>query len=140
MLFLPTTADTMVNDHFLHLTNGVEIRHALIWERTRCCLSQDTALRVSANLMLAGMVLAMGFRLEHIVGVFDHRMRRFCRRIGWSLTITVSQRDSADTNCVGPWAIDDWVRSAPLQRYVLSANSSGACLNASSEMEFFAAA
>jgi len=37
--FLPTTGQTMVNDHFLDLTDGVRIESPLIWECTRFCIS-----------------------------------------------------------------------------------------------------
>ena len=52
MRFLPTVAETMVNDHFTHLTDGVEIRHPMIWECTRFCLAKGAETRVSAALML----------------------------------------------------------------------------------------
>jgi len=41
MRFLPTTGRTMVNEHFLHLTEGVRIASPLIWECTRLCLARD---------------------------------------------------------------------------------------------------
>ena len=40
MRLLPTVGRTMVNDHFIHLTDGVRIESPLIWECTRFCLSR----------------------------------------------------------------------------------------------------
>ncbi len=75
MRFLPTVGQTMVNDHFSHLTDGVHIESPLIWECTRFCLAPGAERRVSAGLVLgAGEVMA-NFHLKHFVGVFDR---------GWS--------------------------------------------------------
>ena len=55
MRFLPTTGDTMVNDHFCHLTGGVRIASPLIWECTRFCLAPEAPTGgSSAALMLGG--------------------------------------------------------------------------------------
>jgi len=54
--FLPTTGQTMVNDHFLDLTDGVRIESPLIWECTRFCVSPraetSEAGRIAASLMI----------------------------------------------------------------------------------------
>lgn len=81
MRFLPTTGDTMVNDHFQHLA-GAEIRSPLIWECTRFCLVPGAEPRIAAALMVACGELMRGFSLNHMVGVFDARMVRIYGRIG----------------------------------------------------------
>jgi len=87
MRFLPTTGRTMVNEHFLHLTDGVAIQSPFIWECTRFCLAPTAESRVAAALMLAGGELMRAFHLSHFVGVFDARndgrafIGRFLRRI-----------------------------------------------------------
>ena len=104
MRFLPTTGDTMVNDHFTHLTDGVEIRHPMIWECTRFCLSSKAESRVSAALMLGGLEVGLGFYLTDAIGVFDARMERIYRRLGWSPTILGTSGDGRDAISVGLWA------------------------------------
>jgi len=103
MRFLPTTGDTMVNDHFKHLTDDVEIRHPMIWECTRFCLSSNAEARVSAALMLGGLEVGLGFSLTDAVGVFDARMERIYRRLGWSPTILGTCGGGKDATSVGLW-------------------------------------
>ena len=91
MRFLPTVGRTMVNDHFIHLTDGVRIESPLIWECTRFCLARDTAPGTAAALMLAGGEILRGFGVEHYVGVFDARMVRIYRLIGASPEILGSR-------------------------------------------------
>ena len=81
--FLPTTGPCMVNDHFRDLTDGVRIESPLIWECTRFCLAPKAEARVSAALMLGGMEAGRASFLTHAVGVFDARMVRIYRRLGW---------------------------------------------------------
>ncbi|NNK77426.1 MAG: autoinducer synthase [Litoreibacter sp.] len=82
MRFLPTTGQTMVNDHFLHLTDGVRIESPLIWECTRFCLAPDADRRVTAALVLGAGEVMQNFSLSHFVGVFDPRMERIYRMLG----------------------------------------------------------
>ena len=82
MRLLPTTGPCMVNDHFLHLTDGVRIQSPVIWECTRFCLARDAEPRTAAALMLGGGEVMTGFGVEHYVGVFDARMVRIYRLIG----------------------------------------------------------
>lgn len=79
---MPTVGKTMVNDHFLHLTDGVRIESPLIWECTRFCLAKGALPGVAAALMLAGGEVMKEFGIEHFVGVIFAHMVRVFRRIG----------------------------------------------------------
>ena len=105
MRFLPTIGQTMVNDHFTYLTDGVHISSPLIWECTRFCISPDAdnAGKTAARLMLAGCEMGLRFGLEHSVGVFDARMVRIYRRIGWSPEIIGSAGTGRAEISVGLW-------------------------------------
>ena len=120
MRFLPTTGQTMVNDHFRHLSDGVEIRHPFIWECTRFCLSQEAQSRVSAALMLGGMEVGLNNYLTDSVGVFDARMTRIYRRLGWSPTVLGTDGNGRDAISVGLWAYDRTIRPNLLRRAGLS--------------------
>lgn len=104
MRFLPTTGDTMVNDHFAHLTDGVRIESPFIWECTRFCLAPNAAAKVSAALMLGGAEIGAHFELTDAVGVFDARMVRIYGRLGWSPTILGTSGTGRGAVSVGLWA------------------------------------
>ena len=116
MRFLPTTGQTMAEDHFLHLSDGVAIKSPLIWECTRFCLSPDAGPRVSAALMLGGMELGLGAYLSHAIGVFDARMVRIYRRLGWGPTILGTDGQGRDAVSVGLWAFEPALRPRLLAR------------------------
>ncbi|MXQ09647.1 autoinducer synthase [Alphaproteobacteria bacterium GH1-50] len=116
MRFLPTTGPNMAEDHFLHLSDGVAIKSPLIWECTRFCLSPDAAPRVSAALMLGGMELGLGAHLSHAIGVFDARMVRIYRRLGWGPTILGTDGQGREAISVGLWAFDPALRPQLLAR------------------------
>ena len=120
MRFLPTVADTMVNDHFRHLA-GAEIRTPLIWECTRFCLSPDAEPRVSSALMLAALEVGLNFHLTDLVGVFDARMVRVYRRLGWEPTVLGSEGSGRAAISVGLWACTHDVRPVLLDRAGISA-------------------
>lgn len=110
MRVLPTIGQTMVNDHFLHLMDGVRVESPLIWECTRFCLSpklRQNAGQVAASLMLAGCELGLRFGLEHSVGVFDARMVRIYRRIGWEPDVLGTTTHEGERISVGLWPIDE---------------------------------
>lgn len=124
MRFLPTTGDTMINDHFLALTDGVRIMSPFIWECTRFCLAPDAGPRVSAALMLGGMELGLGNCLSHAVGVFDARMIRVYRRLGWGPIILGTEGQGRDAISVGLWAFEAEVRPRLLARAGISSEVS----------------
>jgi acyl homoserine lactone synthase len=117
--FLPTTGATMVNDHFLHLTQGVRIASPYIWECTRFCLAPGAEGRVSAALMLGGLDLGQRFGLSHAVGVFDARMVRVYRALGWSPAVMGTEGDVS----VGLWAFEPERRSALLRKAGVAAEA-----------------
>lgn len=104
MRLLPTVGRTMVNDHFVHLTDGVRIQSPLIWECTRFCLARGAKPGVAAALMLAGGEVMQEFGVEHYVGVFDARMVRIYRRIGSSPDVLGRQGEGREQISVGLWA------------------------------------
>jgi acyl homoserine lactone synthase len=104
MRFLPTTGQTMINDHFTHLTDGVSIASPLIWECTRFCLSPEAEPLVAAALMMGGCEMGMRFGLTHAVGIFDARMVHIYRRLGWTPEILGTSGSGRDAVSTGLWA------------------------------------
>lgn len=110
MRVLPTTARCMTNDHFLHLTDGVRIESPLTWECTRFCLSprhSGDAQEIAASLMLAGCAMGLRFGLESSVGVFDPRMVRIYRRIGWEPEVLGTSGEGDARISIGLWHITE---------------------------------
>lgn len=108
MRFLPTLGRTMVNEHFLHVTDGVRIESPLIWECTRFCLGPGADRRTAARLLAAGGKLMRACGVEHFVGVFDPRMERIYRLIGASPTVIGRKcTDGQGEIKVGLWSFDD---------------------------------
>ncbi|MHA6344978.1 acyl-homoserine-lactone synthase [Roseivivax sp. CAU 1761] len=110
MRFLPTTGQTMVNDHFGALAGG-GIRSPLIWECTRFCLARDTDPGCAAALMLAGGEILEGFGLTHLVGVFDARMVRIYRRIGAAPEVIGQSGSGRAAVALGLWSLAAPVRA-----------------------------
>lgn len=106
MRILPTTGPTMINDHFLHLTDGVAIQSPFIWECTRFCLSPKADGRVAGALMLAGAEFGLSSGLSHSVGVFDARMTLVYRRLGWIPEILGQEGEGRSAVAVGLWSMD----------------------------------
>lgn len=105
MRVLPTTGPCLANDHFADIAGG-RIVSPLIWESTRFCLSPRTthdAARVSAALMLAGCEIGLNFGLRHAIGVFDARMVRIYRHLGWAPEILGTTGSGAQAVSVGLW-------------------------------------
>ena len=124
MRFLPTTGRTMVEDHFPHLTDGVAIKSPFIWECTRFCLAPDAESQVSAALMLGGMELGLGAFLSHAIGVFDARMIRVYRRLGWGPTILGAEGVGRDAVSVGLWAFEEELRPRLLEKAGVTSDQS----------------
>ncbi len=114
MRVLPTVGRTMVNEHFAHLSDGVAIASPLIWECTRFCISPDAedGRKVAGALMLAGCELGLRFGLTDSVGVFDNRMIRIYRNIGWEPTVTGTEGTGKDAISVGLWPITPECRAS----------------------------
>ena len=121
---LPTTGDTMLSDHFLNLTEGVRIQSPLIWECTRFCIAPESEARVSAALMLGVLEIGLGSYLSHVAGVFDARMIRIYRRIGWGPTILGTSGTGRDAISVGLWPCEEEYRARLLSKAGVSSEIS----------------
>ncbi len=111
MRFRPTTIPTMVNEHFAFLNEDRPVVSPVIWECTRFCLAPDAETRVSSALMLAGSELGLGHGLSHAVGVFDRRMIRVYRRLGWGPILLGTQGEGADQVSLGLWEFSEAVHT-----------------------------
>lgn len=109
--FLPTTGQTMTADHFLDLTDGVHIESPLIWECTRFCVSpRATATQagnIAASLLIGACNMGLNFGATDSIGVFDPRMVRIYRRIGWEPTVLGSKGEGREKISVGIWELTD---------------------------------
>jgi acyl homoserine lactone synthase len=117
---LPTTGRTMTNEHFVHLTGGVKIQSPLIWEVTRFCLAPGSGPGVAASLMLAGAEFCLRFGIPQVLGVFDARMVRIYKRIGFSPDVLGTQGDGRDAISIGLWSMSEEARGAVAARCGLS--------------------
>lgn len=134
MRVLPTVGRTMVNDHFLDLTGGVRIVSPLIWECTRFCLSPAASAdgaRVAGGVMLAGHELGLRFGLVSSVGVFDARMVRIYRSIGWAPEVIGCAGTGRDRICAGLWPFSAAIRTDIAARAGLAEDLGAAWFDAS---------
>lgn len=104
MRFMPTTDRTMVNEHFAHLIGGGTLESPLIWECTRFCLAKGAPSHVAAALMLGGGEIMRQYGVRYFVGVFDARMVRIYRRIGWPPEVLGSAGEGRERISVGLWS------------------------------------
>ena len=113
MRVLPTNGKIMVNDHFSDVI-GHKVQSEHIWEATRFCLSpnlNDNVVQVSAALILAGCQIGLRQNLESMIAIFDPRMVRVYRRLGWSLKILGSIGAGRNRICAGTWTFDHEIQA-----------------------------
>ena len=116
MRFLPTVGRTMVNEHFLFLTDNVRIESPLIWECTRFCLSPNADRRVTAGLVIAADDLMGQFALTSFVGVFVARMVRIYKTLGVNLEQLGTSGSDQDQISVGLLHLNPERRAKVLSR------------------------
>ncbi|MEM9427306.1 MAG: acyl-homoserine-lactone synthase [Pseudomonadota bacterium] len=121
---LPTTSNTMLNDHFGHLTDGARIASPLIWECTRFCLSSGAPARLSSALMLGVLEVGLNTGLTHVAGVFDARMIRIYARVGWGPTVLGTEGQGRDAISAGLWPCEVPYRARLLSRVGVSSELS----------------
>ena len=126
MRLLPTVGRTMVNDHFLHLTDGVKIESPLIWECTRLCISPTSDSRVTAALVVAAGEIMSEFSIEHLVGVFYSQTGRVFGLNGIIPDILGSNGTGKDRIDVGVWEVTPIALQRALKRLRISRATSKA--------------
>ena len=126
MRFLPTTGPVMVNDFFLDLTGGVPLQSPLIWESTRFCLSREATGNVAGALTLAGIEIMENFGIPHFAAVFDRRMVRIYRSLGFSPEVIGRRGEGRDQICLGLWEHTPEVRAQVAERAGISLSQSEA--------------
>ena len=123
MRFLPTTGDTMINDHFKSLTDGAALKSPFIWECTRFCLAPNAGNSTSRTIMLASLEIGLRFGVQFYVGVFARRMLRVYDRIGWAPIVIGEGLCDAGPICAGLWPISERARLSLIERDATSHNA-----------------
>lgn len=134
MRMMPTTGQTMINDHFTNLTDDVRIESPLIWECTRFCISPDADHKATAALVIAAGELMDEFALEHFVGVFFDKMGRVfsLSDIKPDILGVAEKMDSVgDRIAVGTWEITDTCMERNLKRVGIDRDTSKQWFHAS---------
>lgn len=121
MRFLPTEGRTMVNEHFSALAGGRRFAHPKVWECTRFCLAEGAPATMSAALMFGGAQLGVGFGLARAVGVFDARMVRIYRLLGWQPTVLGTEGQGAEAISLGLWDFSEEMRRRMARKAGVSA-------------------
>jgi acyl homoserine lactone synthase len=86
------------------------VRDPRVWECTRFCLGAAAPPGVSAALMLGGAELGAGFGLARAVGVFDARMVRIYRHLGWAPEVAGFTGEGRDAVGLGYWTFSEPTR------------------------------
>ena len=116
MRILPTTGRTMLNEHFMHLTDNVEIRSPFIWECTRLCVSSRAPRRATSALALAMGELIDEFPVEHLVAVFFSHMRRLFKFNRMEIDVLGSDGEGRNQIEVALWDIGPLAMQTALNR------------------------
>lgn len=109
MRIRPSYAPIMVNDHFLE-SIGTPIRDAKIWETTRFCLAPELrrgSARVSAALMQGGCAFALMNGIEATIGVFDQKMLRIYKSLGFAPEVLGWLDDPSGRIGAGIWRFSE---------------------------------
>lgn len=115
---MPTTGPTLLGEVFAHeFDEPVDIRSATIWEGTRFCvhphrngsvLTSTGVNLVTSELFMAMCEVGLAAGLTQIIGVYDPRLIRIYRRIGWSPEqLAMSTRYRTSPIYVGLWDISE---------------------------------
>lgn len=112
---MPTTGRTMLNEHFSHLTDGVQISSPTIWEITRLCISPSLACRqemmkVTSSLLLAGIDAGLRFGITDYVAVFDKPMLRVYKMLDFVPDVLGQSGEDRRAICAGLWPVTQEVR------------------------------
>ncbi|MEM9715176.1 MAG: acyl-homoserine-lactone synthase [Pseudomonadota bacterium] len=102
MRLRPTTAVTMLRDIFPSM-DGAKTTDKAIWESTRFCIAPGADMKSAARVLLAGQALGLAQGLQSSLGIYDLRMERVYRRLGWSPEKLSEADDPSGRVALGAW-------------------------------------
>ncbi|MEM7545931.1 MAG: acyl-homoserine-lactone synthase [Pseudomonadota bacterium] len=102
---MPTTGRTMLGEHFSHLTDGVAISSAAVWETTRFFISDRAHRRVAPALMWAGCALGLQSGVDFYASVTGAHLLRVFKLCGWPPEV-IGRADSDEGEiCAVLWEV-----------------------------------
>lgn len=139
MRFLPSTGRTMIAEHFKELAGQNSFVHPSVWECTRFCVAPGADPTTASSLMLGALELGLMLNLSKAIGVFETRMLRVYRRIGWSPEVIASSGDARGRISSGVWSFNRLIRAHLLERSGVNSEASSAwikeCSNTLSNLD-----
>lgn len=102
---MPSTGRTMMAEKFSHLTHGVTISSATVWEVTRFFVTPDAPRRAAAALMWAGCGFALRSGVDTYAGVTGAPLVPVFAACGWTPEVIGRQGDGADGVCACLWDV-----------------------------------
>lgn len=102
---MPTTGPNMAADHFAHLTDGVAVSSATIWETTRFFVAQKAHRRAAPALMWAGCEIALRAGVEFYLGIIGAHMERVFTACGWKPDVVGRSGEGADAISACLWEV-----------------------------------
>lgn len=106
MRLMPTSGETMLNDHFPHLLPSGSIRDPQIWECTRFCLARDAEVGTSRRLVSLACLALRQLGAKELVAVYDKRMLRIYKLLGIEPSPLISTATSDPDISVGSWKLE----------------------------------
>jgi N-acyl-L-homoserine lactone synthetase len=121
---LPTTGPTMLGSEFARFfSNPIDFESPTAWECTRFCIHptsdapRSLSDRMVASSLLIGLCdLSQRSGIEHIVGLFDGKMRRIYARIGWEPEEIAVAEPAFGELIVGIWTVSESARQRMIAR------------------------
>ena len=102
---MPTTGPNMAAKHFSHLTDGVAISSATIWETTRFFVAQKAQRCAAPTLMWAGCEIALRAGVEFYLGVIGAHMERVFTACGWKPEVIGRSGEGVNAICACLWEV-----------------------------------
>jgi len=102
---MPTTGRTMIGEHFSHLTDGVSVSSAAVWETTRFFISDRANRRVAPALMWIGCALGLKSGIDFYASVTGSHLLRVFKLCGWPPEVIGSAKSPEGEICTCLWEV-----------------------------------
>lgn len=108
---LPSTGKTLFDQCFSHIELDRPIVCPRIWECSRFCLAPSADHIEARRLFLAAREFGIQHNIDCFFGVFEEKMKRLYKRIGWEPIVIGASRINDQSTYVGLWEVAENTRT-----------------------------